>query len=341
MKFLTLFVFLAIAGTLVIYYGMQPLRLAMGLPQQNASTPADATVSRPVVPKGLHYRVVANAQPPIPTSAFTRSQQSPQSSNTPLNVEALASSTAATAAPSITPEISTPSEEIKPRIRQAPCNQPLPPPTPGSKAWGITISRANYYSLSNKWCGHVPGGLIVDIEDSRTTQAGEMSLGRVERDNVMTGPYLVDNVALVRFSSPRTEVPAETIATLKQYYELKDKLNQRIEAITRQTIRANPETAPFIEAKQKYEAFERKVNQLVARRDVASGEERSRLIDELREMIPAGQRLKNAADNAKPRYDQWMSSHSDAVSADVEKDAQVHELRQQISVLEPKVRKIF
>jgi len=270
-----------------------------------------------------------------------RSRQSPQSSNTPLNVGAPAFSTPTTATPSITPEISTPSAETKPRVGQVPSNQPLPPPTPGSKAWGITISRANYYSLSNKWCGHMPGGLIVDIDESRTTQAGKMSLGRVERDHVMTGPYLVDNVALVRFSSPRSEVPAETVAKLKQYYELRDKLDQRIEAITRQTIRTNPETAPFIEAKQKYDAFEQKISQLVARRDGASGEERSRLIDVLREMIPAGQRLKIAVENTKIRYDQWKASHSDAVIVDVEKDAQVCELREQLSALEPEVRKIF
>ena len=338
MKFLLTFLLVATVGTATIYYGLPPLWQALGLKVPTpATTPVAAVEQIPstTLPKGLHFHPKA----PPPDAPVAPADAPSVTQSTPLVVGPVAS--AAPVSQPEKPDTAPATPETKPRIKHTFDGKPPPAPAPGCKSWGITITRTKYYSLSNEWRGHVPGGTIVDIEDIRTTREAEMSLGRIERDNQMTGPFLIDNVDLIRFPSPRSEAAVEQVTTLKQFYDLQGKLDQRIAEITQQNIQANPDTAAYVNAKQEYDAFARKERQLVARRDTASGEERSRLIDQLREMIPAETRLKAAMNAAKPRYDRWKASHSDTVVMDVEKDTQVHDLQQQIAEIEPRVHEIL
>jgi len=205
----------------------------------------------------------------------------------------------------------------------------------------MTITCASYYALSGENRGQLPGGSIIDIEDSRSTDKGvDMSMGRVERDNSMAGPYLVANVNLVRFNVSRSDVPADSIATLKQYYGLKGKLDQRIADLKKQAVGANPYAAAYGEAAQKYNDFGTREKQLTARRDAASGAERMHLVDQLREMIPEGQRLLRAVEDTKAKYNKWKAANPNAAMIDIAGDGQAEELRKQIAALEPQVKEI-
>jgi len=339
MKFLVPFFLVALLGTAGVYYGTQPLWRAMGLP-----LPPAAGSSTPPAPKGPYLRpatpnetptpVSANAVAPVPaarhTPRLTRVQdatESAASSNPPNKPET----------PAIEPAAPPPPAAGKPL-------PPLPPLTPGSKSWGMTISRAAYYALSGENRGQLPGGSIMDIEDSRSTDKGvEMSLGQVERNNGMVGPYLVANADLVRFNVSRSDVPADAIATLKQYYGLKGQLDQRLADLKKLAVSNNPNPyyAAYAEAKQKYGDFNQRVKTLTAKRDAASGADRMQYMDALREMIPEGKRLERAFDAAQTKYSQWKTDHPGVVAPDATAgDTQVQELRKRLAALEPQVKEI-
>ena len=217
----------------------------------------------------------------------------------------------------------------------------MPPLTQGSKSWGMTLTSASYYSLSGENRGRLPGGAIMDIQDTRSSSKGDMSEGRVERDNTMVGPYLVAVSDLVRFNVPRSEVPAETITLLKQYYGLKGKLDQRIIDLKKQAVIANPCAAAYGEAVQKYNAFGEREKLLTAKRDAATGADRMRLMDQLRELIPESQRLLRAVESTKADYNKWKAANPGVSMPDPAADAQVQDLQKQIAALEPQVKQVI
>jgi hypothetical protein len=359
MKFLLSFFLAALLGTAGVYYGAQPLWLAIGLPLPGPASETRTAVA-PAAPADPYLRPATPAErihPSQPSSTAAASTR-PRLTRVLDSAEPAASVPAATssgkpeappAAPSATtaPASSTP-DEPAPAVPANPpavaTGKPLPPPAQGSKSWGMTITRAAYYALSGENRGKLPGGTVMDIEDSRSTEGGmAMSMGRLEREGTMIGPYLVANADLVRFNMSRSEVPADTIATLKQYYDLKGKLQVRLAELKQLAISSspNPHTAAYAEAVQKYNDFGRREKQLVARRDAATGSDRMRYMDTLREMIPEGKRLERAVDEAKTRYNKWKAANPGVVAPDTTaSDEQVRELRRQLAALEPQVKEM-
>ncbi len=331
MKFLITYLLMAVLGTIGVYYGTCPLWQAMGWPLPAATHSA---VAAPVP-------TVSYARPMLPTEApsivSTPAQQ-------PLPVQKQFDSTPSVVPPPATkPDLAT--AEPKASEAPVPASTPpattsgaLPPLTQGSKSWGLTLTCAAYYSLSGANRGQLPGGAIMDIEDSRNTSKGDMSMGRVERDNAMLGPYLVANVDLVRFNVARSEVPPETIAILKQYYGLKGKMDQRVADLKKQAASINPYAAAYGAAVKKYNDFGEREKQLTAQRDAASGAERMRLVDQLRGMLPESQKLLRTVEAAKTQYNGWKTAHPNATAVDPAGDAQVQELQKQIAALEPQVK---
>ena len=344
MKFVIPFFLVAILGTVGVHYGAQPLWRAVGL-----TIPATRQAPMPVVPAATidpYVRPSVTAERPTPVQASTTP---PAPARTPrLTRLQDAVEPAAPAAPAATLGSTTtsgkpeaPTAELATEPPPAVSGKPAPPPTQGSKSWGMTISRVSYYSLSGENRGQLAGGAIMDIEDTRSTSKGDMSMGRIERDGAMVGPYLVANVDLVRFNVSRSDVPADNIAVLKQYYGLKGQLEQRIAELKKQAISSNPHAVAYAEAVQKYNDFGRREKSLTAKRDAASGGERMHYVDALREMIPEEARLKSSVRAAQVNYDKWKADHPGvATTPDTAGDAQVQELRKQIATLEPKVKEI-
>jgi hypothetical protein len=217
----------------------------------------------------------------------------------------------------------------------------LPAQSATSKTWGITVSVASYYSPAGKNQGTLPGGVIMDIEESRATSRGAMSLGRVERDGAMNGPFLIADVDLVRFGVARAEIPEDSLAILKQFYGLKGRLDQRISELRRQAVGANPYAQAYNEAVQKYNDFGKREAALVAKRNQSEGAERMKYMDTLREMIPEGNRLKRSVEEARSRYEKWNAANPGVATApNVSNDTQVQDLRRQMAELEPKLKDI-
>lgn len=326
MKFWVPYFLVAILGTAGVYYGTPPLWRAMGL----ALPPAAGSITPPA-PQSSYLRAATPAETPAPVSVQADTTAS-SARHTPL----------LTAAHGAAESTSAPSSAAAPSPAAA--GKPFPPPSQGSKSWGMTISRASYYALSGENRGQLPGGAIMDIDDSRSTDKGvEMSMGQVERNDAMVGPYLVANADLVRFNVPRREVPPESIALLKQYYGLKGQLDQRLADLKKLAASSNPNPyyAAYAEAKQKYGDFNQRVKTLTVRRDAASGADRMRYMDTLREMIPEGKRLERAFDAAQTKYNQWKTDHPGVVAPDATAgDPQVQELRKQLATLEPQVKEI-
>jgi hypothetical protein len=333
MRFLLAFVVMLLLGTLGVYYGIQPLWRVIGWP---IPPPAPAENTSPELkPLSVPGPATPGKRPAPPPAGEPRRAPAPQP---PPSGEPLAG----------TPEAGT---DTPPATTEAPVapapNIPAitpPPSTPGSKGWGMTITRAAYYSLAGELRGHLAGGTVMDIDDSRTTEKDvEMALGQVERNGTMAGPYLVAHADLVRFEAPRSEVPATSLATLKQYFQLKEHLEQRLTELKKQAISAhpNPHAAAYGDAVQKYNAFGERQTRLTALRDKASGADRMKHIDTLRGMMAEGKQLELKLQNAKSQYNQWKAAHPNEAPPDLTaKDQQVQELRQQIDALEPAVKAI-
>jgi hypothetical protein len=334
MKFWAPFFLVAVLGTAGVYYGAQPLWRAVGL-----TLPPAAGSSAPPASNGSYLRSATPAETPTPASVRAGTAASAVRHTPRLTPAPGATEFAASGYPPDRHE--TPAIESVAPLPPAATGKNLPPFTPGSKSWGMTLSRVSYYALSGENRGQLPGGSIMDIEDSRSTDKGvEMSMGQVERNEAMAGPYLVANVDLVRFNVPRGEVPPESVAILKQYYGLKGRLDQRIAALKKQAANANPYAAAYADAVQKYNDFGAREKQLTAQRDAASGADRMRYLDQLRGMIPEGQRLLRAVEEAKGRYNKWKTANPEAAPVDTAGDAQVQELRKQLAALEPQVKEI-
>ncbi|MEI6210042.1 MAG: hypothetical protein WCR06_00310 [bacterium] len=345
MKFLLVFLLLALAGTAGVYYGVQPLWQSLGwtIPPPR---PAAATTLPPSAPRNANIQPVAAGESmhAKPAAAIPATSQAPRLAriHDPADPAAPGSQTAnntsgSPGANDLPPPATAPAQPV------ADAGKPMPAATTGSKTWGMTITCTAYYSLSGANRGQLTGGSIIDIDDTQTTSRGEMSQGRIERGGEMAGPYLVANADLVRFPVARSEVPPENIATLKQYYSLKGKLAQRLVELKKQSLSANPNphAAAYSEAVQKYNDFGSREKNLVGLRDAASGAERMRLVDTLRAMIPEGERLKRVVDDAKTRYNRWKTDNPGVVAPDTSAgDAEAQDLRRQIASLEPQVKEI-
>lgn len=347
MKFAIPFFLVMLLGTVGVYYGIRPVWKLLGWYHPPVARPAATQNVPPSAPRDPYVRTAALGEIPHPESSATRMAASavprkPRLARIPDAVEPAApdASLNKPETPGANEEASSAAVSAQP---PAEAGKPLPGTTIGSKTWGMTITCAAYYSLSGANRGQLPGGSIIDIEDTQTTSRGEMSQGRIERGNDMAGPYLVANADLVRFPVPRSEVPTESIATMKQYYSLKGRLAQRLVELKKQALSANPNpyAVACAEAVQKYKNFGEREKRLVVQRDAASGAERMRLMDTLRAMIPEGKRLEHAVEESTAQYNKWKAANPGVVATDASaSDAQVQELRRQIAAIEPQVREI-
>jgi hypothetical protein len=354
MKFALPFFLVLIFGTAGMHYGAQPLWRALGFQVQVSrptvavpEAPAHDPYLRPATPTEVAV-VTPAVVAPVAAAPAAAVSHTPRLTRVLEPVETPAPPARTTTsdkpeAPTAEASATTSEPATEPAVEPAVASKPVPPPTKGTKSWGMTITRASYYALSGENRGQLPGGTIIDVEDSRSTDKGvEMSLGRIEKDGAMAGPYLVANTSLVRFNVPRGDVPADSINTLKQYYALKGQLDQRVNEIKRQAISVNPYAQAYNDAVQKYNDFGTREKRLTKLRDTASGGDRMRYVDQLREMIPEGQRLLRNVETAKANYTKWKTANPAAAAAvpDTASDTQAQDLRRQIAALEPKVREI-
>jgi hypothetical protein len=114
-----------------------------------------------------------------------------------------------------------------------------------------------------------------------------------------------------------------------------------LDELKQQALGANPYTAAYRAAAQRYNAFGEREKKLIAQRDKARGDERMRLADELRAMIPEGARLQNALNAAKTNYTEWKKNHAaEHTASDPNDDEQVKALKQRLAPLEARIHAI-
>ena len=214
---------------------------------------------------------------------------------------------------------------------------------PHGSVWGITITRASYYSPSGQYLGLLPGGVLMDIIRSRETSSGEMSLVMLELDGKQDGPFLISVASLVRFSNlARNEVPTDDLSTLQQYYALQGKRDQRVADLKAKVECLNPYANAYHTAVQKYKDFDQQVALLTEKRDTATSTiDLMTYADKLRQMLPEGTRLQRAVEESKSRFNKWNAENPAIANFDTSNDAQIKQLQEQIASLEPRVKEIL
>ena len=332
MNFWLSFILAALIGTAVVYHVSPTVWKYYG-----ASKPA--AISKPAVaPATTPAPVPAASLPPKATLAASISHPA---------VHAIKPAPAASAPAAATPVSSTTS--VPEKTEAAPTSAASSVPTPalaaiapsGATNWGLTITCASYYSLAGEHRGTLPGGALIDISSHHSSSRGDMAAGEVERGGAMVGPYLIAASDLVQFDVPRSALPAETVNTLKAYYTLKGRLDQRIADLKANDESANPCTAAYLAAHKAYNAFGAETEALRAKFDQSSGALRLKYEDQLRSMKPESVRRKQVLDDAKAKYVDWKKNHPAVAATDPSKDSQVKDLQAQIAALEPKVKEIM
>lgn len=331
MKFWVCYLIVALVLSAAVYQGARPIGALCGLVPSAAD--AQSPVSDPV--SAAPAARAPRAQPASIASAPATASASPAENPASAAESVAHAETVPVSAQTGNGVAVAPSEPPPQVASSAPT---VPPATVGCKAWGLTLGAVPYYSAAGDKRGQLPVGSLMDIEGSCDSSRGEMMRGRVERDGAMVGPYLVAASELVQFAAPRGEVAPEIQSLLKQYFEVKSRLAERIAELKKETVDLNPCAAAYRDAIQRYKEFGEREKALTERRDRAAGKERMDCMDRLRAMIPENTRLLRAVEESKARYNSWKAGHPVAPT-DTSKDPRVQELQCRLAEIEPRVKK--
>lgn len=193
--------------------------------------------------------------------------------------------------------------------------------------WGVVSVESGVYQKDGKRLAvKAPGGSLTEISKMTFTSKGdEMALCYIWEGSKWVGPFLVPSRNIFMFEGTRSELLAEDVDGLMKYFKLNAALEARKQALEEEAVRANPHTARLRELNGESQAFAEKVKELTAKRDKATGGERTRISDELRRLETTA--TKNNAELAKQvkLYEEWKAKHPIAPKSP-ENDAKCREL---------------
>lgn len=271
------YLLVAVVGTLIVYHGAPRLLP----PPSRDAVPAVA----PAVPSRLPARTPAAPLPSPPSTPLTPS----------------------------TPSTPPPPLPVAPVFRAATAD--LPSSGSGVTHWGVTTVNAACYTLDGKRRDDsVAGGTIVELTGIKASSRGEMAICRIARPGgAWVGPYLLAASELVRFPGTRDRVDAALIPTLQRYFMLNAQIEARRQALQPAPQEDNnPLLARARQALGDYRAAQQRAAELTSLRDRASGGERTRYADELRDLVAEQARLKEKLEDANAAYREWKVRHGGA-----------------------------
>lgn len=341
MGFLLRYLATALVGTLLIYYGLPPLKpllprvsRAMGTTAPRGTAPVGATpVAARLEPQPLPARAEPAALPAAPSVGLPAEDAVP-GLGTNLPVETATNTTPT--APLAVPAPSS-GQEIITQLAYTPSTRRIRPSGADITHWGVTLQHAPFFEKDGKRRAEaLPGGTLVEQIAATSSSKGEMALCRIWRGSGWAGPFLVATADLVRFPGGRDEVDADELDVLLRYAELNARAEERKKELTRLSVDANPHAAPLRRLKEAYDAARTEAERLTRERDTARGTERIRLGDALRRVKDQEPRMRRDLESLARQYEAWKSSHA-APAADPAQDAQVLAIQAQMQALRPRL----
>ncbi len=313
----------AVLGSALIYLGAPALRPLL------ARAPAVTTAAMRIEP-----RLEARTEPASP--AFTAPPAS-QEAATPEQLQ--------TPSPEIAPPPVAPARTAQPpqdlHVVTAPGFTPstekLPASGDGVEFWGITVAECDVRGAGgNSLERKVPAGQVVEQIGTVSAAAGERALCRVAQNGGWSEPLLIALSDLFRVPGTRAGVPAETVELLQRYYQLRAQLETRRQSQQQAAASANPHFEAYRRAYRDFSAFTERVKSLTVKRDAASGDKRMQYADELRAMMPEGNRLEKSFHAVQVQYRSWKAK-SGTPAAPAAADPELQRLERELAAIQPQV----
>ena len=180
--------------------------------------------------------------------------------------------------------------------------------------WGITARRATCYGLDGARLGHVPGGVLLDYKDARVSSIGDMVECVLRESGTPSAPRLVSRKEVLLFTGSYTKLSAKQRADLQAYYALSGKVSLRKTELLQAAAAANPFFATYNQAYKAYMTHIEEAKALTGKRDRATGLDKSRLEDQLREMKVAETSLRAQYDATHEKFRAWKDQHTNEIA---------------------------
>ncbi len=221
-----------------------------------------------------------------------------------------------------------------------------PPPRPSerrpaasSNDWGILAEAARAYSDSGQPQDRYAGGTVVEILSGHNSSSGRLLRCRVlVRQDWVDGLFFAED-AVVRFEGGFADAPHAERDQLIEYFQLKDKVATRRAELQEQVVRSNPHFSEYQAAARAMMEHQECTQDLAARRDAATGMQRSRLEDELRRLNAGRAEVQRRFKAVDEPYRRWRAENvegSDASAA----DPRIRDWERRMEALEPAVRRM-
>lgn len=202
--------------------------------------------------------------------------------------------------------------------------------------WGVTSQRTAYYKPDGTRIGNVPGGLLFDVCTTHRSSKGVMVECRFAEGGLTNGVYLVGRKNVCLFTASYAKLSPRQREALKAYYALNGKVESRKTELLQASAAKNPFLASANTAYTAFNAHVEKAQALTLQRDRATGLERSRAEDQLREMKVKEVQLKIALDSANQKFREWKQQHG-GETAKPENDADIKKWQQEMADLRQRV----
>jgi len=214
----------------------------------------------------------------------------------------------------------------------------IPQSSAGIIRWGVlTVNGPVYKTDGKKLQGKAPGGFLVEIEKTVFTSKGdEMALCSVWSGGKWSARCLVPTSNIAMFEGTREGLYASDVANLMEYFRLNSALAERKARIEGDALKANPYSARLLELNAESRRMAAKADELVKKRDRATGAERNRLADELRRMEKDSARINVDLKKQLDLYESWKAAHG-VKAVNVVDDPEYRDILAKIRAAEPGV----
>lgn len=178
--------------------------------------------------------------------------------------------------------------------------------------WGVIVSpSAPAYSRTGKYLQRIGAGTLLDISELWQTKSGSMALCNAFVASGLLSDVLIYAGDMDMRPGPLSEVSAREKDLRCQLAELLAQRTENLRGSSKTQRTDNPHYAAYAQAQADYVQFWKKARDLQARRDSATGDERSRLIDELARLTTSGAdvRVGDAFVTARREYNAWNADH--------------------------------
>ncbi len=244
---------------------------------------------------------------------------------------------------SVPAALATQTETVPIAVPPAPAATEPRPAAPGMRTgkWGVTTTQTTSYEPDGTRIGRLQGGTLVEVQGATKSSRGSMTICRYLQGEAWQGPVLISENHLAFFNGSVADLPSESLASLRGYFETKGLIDARTAELTRQQVDANPYTVPYRQSYEELTALQARAKALTTERDSATGSERMRSIEDLRRMKDEQARLRQTFDRAQAQYRNWKEQHATTPSADPAADPQIQAWERRMAALAPDVRKML